>query len=410
MVAAAAVATATLLIAVSLVDLQARSMHVVLEQKRSEAESLAASMRDDMRRAMLKLSFNVLILPAGTELKAWYADRAEGYMPEAYVERLASSGIVTVRHLLPALQKKTVWPETGRTILLVGTRGEVANVFKSPKKPLVQPVPDGSLVLGYELHRSLNLHTNDTATLLGRAFRVHACHERRGTKDDITAWIPLKAAQDLLGAPGQINSILALECLCAGSDALERIRADIRAVLPDTQVVEMGTRVLARAEARMRVAEDTAQMVEEERIRQNQLLRRRTVLAAALTPPIMLLSGLCIGALAFANGRSRRYEMALLRSLGLSAAAVLILVAGKLAVLGLAGGALGCAAGLVAVGLGATGLPGLAAGDVAAAFSPVRLLGVCLAAPLLALVAGWLPTVLTARADPATVLHEAEDR
>ena len=54
---------------------------------------------------------------------------AEGYasklMPESYTQRLAESKLITVRHLLPMLEQKLQWPEQKRTIILIGTRGEV---------------------------------------------------------------------------------------------------------------------------------------------------------------------------------------------------------------------------------------------------------------------------------------------
>jgi hypothetical protein len=66
------------------------------------------------------------------------------------------------------------------------------------KKPMVDPVAPGSIVLGYELHDSLGLKRGDRLTLLGREFTVGTCYAMRGNKDDITAWIHLAEAQELL--------------------------------------------------------------------------------------------------------------------------------------------------------------------------------------------------------------------
>jgi len=173
-------------------------------------------------------------------------------MPEEYVHLLADSGIVTVRHFLPSLQQKIEWPERKRKIILVGARGEVPNLHKNPVKPLVQPVPPGTISFGYELHRSLDLKVGEKVKLMGKEFTIHACHKERGNKDDITAWIFLAEAQELLDKRGLVNAILALECLCTG-DALPLIRKEIAAILPRTQVIERGSRALARAEARTKV-------------------------------------------------------------------------------------------------------------------------------------------------------------
>ncbi|MHC4558662.1 MAG: hypothetical protein ACYS80_15330, partial [Planctomycetota bacterium] len=99
-------------------------------------------LKDDTRKAMLKLGFNVVILPKDQNLADWYVDDyASKYMPEEYVHRLSNSGVITVRHFLPSLQQKIDWPERKRKIILVGTRGEVPNLHKNPVKPMAQPVP-----------------------------------------------------------------------------------------------------------------------------------------------------------------------------------------------------------------------------------------------------------------------------
>lgn len=187
----------------------------ILERKQVQTRKHMAKLKDDMRKATLKLGLNLVILPRDQNLGDWYADDyGTKYMPEEYVDKLANSGVVTVRHLLPNLQQKIDWPETRRTIILVGTRGEVPNLHKSPTTPLVQPVPEGTIVLGYELHQSLGLNVGDSVKLLGEEFTIHKCHEHRGSKDDITAWINLRQGQELLDKKGRINAIVALQCVC----------------------------------------------------------------------------------------------------------------------------------------------------------------------------------------------------
>jgi hypothetical protein len=48
---------------------------------------------------------------------------------------------------------KIIWPEKNMTINLVGTRGEIPNLHLDPQKTWLQPVPDGTIILGYELHK-----------------------------------------------------------------------------------------------------------------------------------------------------------------------------------------------------------------------------------------------------------------
>ena len=71
-------------------------------------------------------------------------------------------------------------------------------MHKSPVKPLVQQVPPGTITLGHELHRSMNIKIGDDIELMGKSFKVGGCYKERGNKDDITAWIYLAEAQELL--------------------------------------------------------------------------------------------------------------------------------------------------------------------------------------------------------------------
>jgi hypothetical protein len=77
----------------------------ILEAKQAKLAKEMAQLKDDTRKAMLKLGFNVVILPKDQNLSDWYADDyASKYMPEEYVQTLANSKVVTVRHFLPSLQ------------------------------------------------------------------------------------------------------------------------------------------------------------------------------------------------------------------------------------------------------------------------------------------------------------------
>jgi putative ABC transport system permease protein len=356
---------------------------------------------------MLKLGFNVVILPKNQNLADWYADDyASNYMPEDYVHRLADSGIVTVRHFLPSLQQKIEWPERKRKIILVGTRGEVPNLHKSPVKPMVQPVPPGTISLGYELHRSLGLKAGEKVKLMGKEFTIHACHEERGNKDDITAWIYLAEAQGLLDKKDLINAILALECLCT-TDALPIIRKEIAAILPGTQVIERGSRALARAEARTKVENEAKVAIEKEKLGRQNLRTVRERLASILTPVIVTACAVWIALLGFTNVRARREEIGVLRTLGVSAKGVLAMFLSKHILVGVLGGALGFCAGVLAAVYFGAALEGTQIGisDMNLSVAGLLVLSVGGAA-VLAVIAGWIPTLTAIRQDPAEVLRE----
>jgi len=401
------VASGSLIGSVTLLRIHDIHTSKLLEQKQAELEQRMAQLKDDTRKAMLKLGFNVVILPKDQNLSDWYAeDYASKYMPEEYVYKLADSGIVTVRHFLPSLQQKIKWPEYKRTIILVGARGEVPNLHKNPVKPLVQPVPPGTISLGYELHRSLGIKVDDTVELMGRKFIVNDCHKERGNKDDITAWIDLDEAQELLDKPEQINAILALECLCVGDEGLPIIRRQIAEILPGTQVIERGSRVIARAEARTKVAEQAKIAIEKEIAAREELRTVRERLASILTPVVVTACAVWIAVLGFTNVRARREEIGILRAIGVCGREIMVMFVSRHVLLGVLGGVLGFVAGVVAAIYFSTheGTQ-IRMIDMNLSWAGLFLVSVGGAAAL-AVIAGWIPTIVAARQDPADILRD----
>lgn len=395
----------------SLALLKAHDMRTqgILERKRAQTKAKMDKLEDDMRKAMLKLGFNVVILPAEQNLGDWYADDyGSKYMPEDYVHRLADSGVIRVRHFLPSLQQKVRWPERKRTIILVGARGEVPNLHKKPRRPLVQPVPAGTMVVGYELHQSLGLKVGDKVKLLGREFTVHRCQEERGSKDDITVWIHLSEAQELLDKQGLINAILALQCVCVSADT-GNLRADIARVLPDTQVIEIGSRVLARGEARRHVGEEAKAALEREKKLRWHLREEREGFASVLVAVVMAACGIWIGFLALGNVRERRAEIGIFRALGFRSGKIFSLFLSKAILMGLVGGAVGIVPGFFAGRfVGETLERG--SGDAATAQATLDPLLVVVAFALavcLSALASWIPAMIAVQQDPADILREA---
>lgn len=369
--------------------------------KEAETQREMAKMEDDYRKIMKDLGFNVLILPKDQNLADLYADDfASKYMPEEYVDRLAKSDVVTIQHLLPSLQQKARWPEQAdRTVIVIGTRGEVPYAHRTPKSPILNPVEPGTIILGYELHRGAKAKEGDTLTFMGRQFKIAKCHGERGNKDDITAWISLGEAQEIFNRPNQINGILALECVCA-ADSLAKIRAEIAGILPDTQVIEFASQVIARAEARRRAAETAYGAIEAEKQQRARLRIARENFAAMLVPIALIGCMAWIGLSTFGNVRDRRAEIGILRALGVRSGQILAVFLGKAALIGIAGGMLGYAAGF---------LTGAACGEGAAAatlFQPALFATSIGLAPVLALIAAWLPALLASQQDPAVVLRE----
>ena len=381
---------------------------VIVSEHRDALEALVKKHEDDTRKSMKKLGFNILILPKEQQLHQLYADDfARKTMPEEFVDRLAESSIVSVNHLLPSLTQKVFWEEGQRTALVMGVRGEVPILHRSLKKPLQPAVPPGKVVLGFELHSARGLKVGDSVTVQGRNFEVSGLHAQRGSKDDITMWIDLATAQEMFDKKGEVNAILALECNCT-AERLPIIRQEIAGILPDTQVIERGSRATARAEARLaarKLAEKTLADTEANRVA---LYEQRESFASILLPVVLGAAGLFIAILMALNVRERRQEIGILRALGVRGPRVLSVFLLKALAIGLLGAAIGCPLGLALAGY--FGDPQDAArlaqqDSVRQGPTTVLALAHVLIAPLVTLSASWIPALSAARQDPARVLR-----
>ncbi|MDP6114115.1 MAG: hypothetical protein QGG53_19815 [Planctomycetota bacterium] len=372
-------------------------------EKSTNAEM--AKLENEIRKITKGMGFNIYIFPQEQDLGEIYS---EGYasktMPEDYVTTLASSKIITVNHLLPSLTQKVKWPEQERTVLLIGIRGEVPIMFKDPKKPLIDPVPDGTMVVGYELHRSINLKEGDTVKFMDREYKIHKAHEERGSVDDITIWMPLKEVQSILKMEKRINAILALECNCATIDRLGEVRQEIARILPKTQVIEKGSKALARAEARnlakataAKQMKDTREaghaQIEAQKSQRESLRGERESFAAILVPLVVVVCAVWIGFLTFTNAKERTSEIGILRAIGISSTNILVVFLLKAFVVGFAG-ALLASVGVMIAGATSEELKGAELGAVIAL------------APVISCAAAWLPALMASQQDPALVLRE----
>jgi hypothetical protein len=414
-----------------LADKEEEVARVVADKDQDVTEAVAArqadvaqagvALEDAMRKITKGLGFNIYILPGDQDVNELNVNgTVSKTMPAEYAKRLADSDIITINHLLPMVMEKLEWEEFKEDIILIGTRGEIPLKERAFKKPLLQQVPDGMMVVGHGLHTKLKLKKDQKVKLNGHEFTVKQTLPERGTSDDVTVWVSLSKAQTMLGRENLINMMQALECNCATEDRVAEIRADLARILPGTQVVELGDRALARAEARNTAKETAVVTLERERAAGAAALAREKQageadvareragrqklkdehegFAAVLVPLAVLGAAVWIGVLTFGNVRQRRSEIGILRALGLQSAQILMIFLGKALLIGIVGAAVGYAIGF---GLGTTwgGEP------VAVLFAPSDMLLAVVLAPLLASLGSWLPAMLAARQDPAVVLQ-----
>ncbi len=376
----------------------------LLAAEQKKVEEAGKKLADDMRKITLGLGFNILILPKDQSLGELHTEGSlSSTMPEQYAEKLAGSKIVTINHLLPMVMKKVQWKEKdNRSVILIGTRGEVPLMHRDEKKPLQDPVAAGKMVVGYQIHRDLGLKQGGKVTLLGKEFEIAQLHPERGTVDDSTLWINLKEAQQLLSLENLIHAILALECNCAAKDRVGEIRNELAEILPGTQVIERGSQALARAEARNKAAQSARDSLAQHQAGRAQLLKQKEDLAAILVPIVLVASAVWIGILAYGNVRQRGSEIGILRAIGLRSRQIFSLILTKAFLTGLAGAVIGTLAGFA---IGAYWGDPVSAASTRALFTPQAVGWALIVAPLLSVVASWIPAMLAAGQDPAVMLQ-----
>lgn len=372
--------------------------------KEEQTQAVMAALRSDLRRAMQQLGYNAIILPKDQSLSDWYAeDDASHTMPLSWAARLDDTQELADRYL-PRLRQRLKWEERQWTVLVIGVgRERVLDTSVCEDVPLADVIPRGSCVVGYELHHALGLKTGDPLTISGREFQITRCERERGTKDDISIWLDLADAQELLDKPDAINEILIVEHLAVWGD-VAAVRQRLASVLPACQVVEIASETMSRAHARIKVADEARASVAQERDKRAMLLAERRSTIGKLVPLGILACAVWIGFLMVFNVRERAAEIAVLRAIGFRAGDVRALVLSKACLLGLAGGLAGFALGVAAAIL----LEGRAADGASLPLGiALEYLGFAAALGVAACLLGsWLPAAAAARIDPAEILQQ----
>jgi predicted lysophospholipase L1 biosynthesis ABC-type transport system permease subunit len=405
-----------------LLQAEAEEMQKETEAMQAETEAMLAEMDTQTTRIMRDLGVNLRIVHKDTNFGSLYTDFVAVDFPEDYVQRLAEAPqIETIVHLVATLQHKLKWRE--RTVLLMGTLPVLTQSQKNEEKPhMVQSVEPGTVFIGSEL--GVGLKAGETVEIEGKSFKIAQIMPEFGGLQDVQIVMDLHDAQEVLGTPGRINQIMALNCKCKGN-RLSVIRKELEGVLPDTKVTEQTTRAEAREKQRDLVAQTRASelasvqanlervianrdRVTENHNRQLASRQRQELMLSGLigitTPLVVFVSALFVGLMTWINVRERRPEIGVLRALGKNGWNIAALFLGKSFLLGLIGGAVGCGLGYLF-----TPLIGSATMDIVASLFQVdaRLaVATILGAPLVAVMASYLPTLSAISQDPAIVLMD----
>jgi len=320
-------------------------------------ETTFISAGDTMRKLMLQLGHNFLIVPKDSPYdRFWAADFGDQTMPEAYLDSLAAHPEIEALRYVAMLNRR-VEVDGVRTVL-TGVRFKLGAFGLAAKK---KPTPGGfadfvikrpdHAYLGADVARALRKDTSDTITIDGETFQVARVLKPEGTNDDLRIYIDLGRAQQMYhkargSAPPpepQINGLVAFGCVCPVrgqftplSYIQNRLEEFFEAEAkksgqPTPDVIAFRSMFEARAESRLMTQS----------------------VGRAVAGALLVLCGLALALYMYRSVSERRYEIALLTALGYRPAPILVSVIAKALLIALVGGAGGLLVGTwVAVAAG----------------------------------------------------------
>lgn len=290
-------------------------------QIQQEMESKLRQTIDELQKgisnAVTRLGFNIIIIPKEQDLTDWHTENyASKNMPEEYATKLAKSNILSIKQIVPRLRKKIRWTEQDWTVIIVG----IGNMLQSGTEPPefhIKPPERSTVELGHEIHSALNIKTGDKIRLLNREYIVSKCNEENGNQDDVTVWMCLEDAQDLLNCKGLINEIVAVECRGAWQQ-IARIREEINKILPDTHILEKTSHVITKAQAILKTEGEMRSSLEREIKARIKLMKGKMRIGMLLSLFSACISITWLVLLTTSNVRFREQEIGILSTLGYS--------------------------------------------------------------------------------------------
>jgi len=277
---------------------------------------------------MAQMGNNLLFIPSEAAIDNYYtATEPQVTMPQERAEYLATSCPIMSEHATHYVAKyQRRVQANGADVILTGFH--VISGGHRPGEPqrrrsfLDEPLGKGKVIFGHEAARRAGVKKGDTVELAGRSFTVAKVLDEFGVLDDQRVWARLDEVQTLFNAPGRIHGVDALGCLCAGA-YFEGIKAEVAKATPDLRFIHSD--VVARTRERSRVAVEGV-----------------GALVAAI---VLILGAVAIFATTTGEIRERRNEIGIFQAMGAGPARIALMLAPKLLLVGLIGGALGWAIG-----------------------------------------------------------------
>jgi putative ABC transport system permease protein len=276
-----------------------------------------ASKRETIRLTR-DMGFNLRIIPKETDMnKFWARGYSEYTMPQDYVNRFWKFKDFSYAHLTATLNKEIIWRE--KDIILTGIAPEIDPAGRATMSFIIKP---GQVYVGYELAKELHLKQSEIIDIHGEKFAIVKILSESGSNDDIRIYGLLSEFQKILNLEGEINEIMALNCLCISpdkGDPLIMLREQLEQVLPEARVV-MNTKI-ANAREKQRY------MLEE--------------YFALISVCVVILIAAWLGVLTIINIKEREKEIGILNAIGHPRVKILGIFLGKALITGFLSAILG---------------------------------------------------------------------
>jgi len=343
--------------------------------------------RRETRRIMRDMGQNLRIMPRETAMdEFWTQGFSSHTMPEEYVHKFANLKGYSYTHLVATLQKSVEW--RGRTVILTGLLPEVLPLDKRQQAPMTFSIKPGDAYVGSHVADMFKIEEGKEINLFENSFTVRRVLFETGSKDDIRIYGHLHDIQKVLGLPGRINEIKALECLC----------------LIESSDKEIDPRVLAQKQLAEILPEGKVIMLQGiAEIRQKQRAAMEGYLSFIM-PTILVVCGAWIAVLTMMNVRDRRQEIGIIRALGHDSTKIVVLFLGKSLLIGLVGAFIGYFAGTALALEYGPEIFKITAKAIKPEYSLMT--WAVIVAPVFAAIAGFIPVAIAVAQDPADTLRE----
>jgi putative ABC transport system permease protein len=281
---------------------------------------MTVASQNETRRLTRDMGFNLKIIPDNTDMNEfWISGYSNLTMPENYVDKLVGSKAIYYAHITASLHKRIEWQE--KEVVLTGIAPDELEPRGSIKTKMIFAIEPGTIYVGYELAKDIDIEEGRDVNILGNDFTVERTLSETGSEDDIRIYFDLKELQKLLKMEGRINEIMALNCLCStdSDDPMEALRIQLLEILPDTKVIM--NRTIAVARERQRKMMDNY--------------------FSALLPVFLIACLLWVATFSMINVLQRKTEIGILRATGFESGKIARLFFARALLTGILGAVLG---------------------------------------------------------------------